>query len=253
MTTANRVCVIFGAGEYYTSALPHTIASLLERGSKPLVVAADGGWDHASQYGIDADIVIGDFDSITTKPNSDSHMIRLPANHDDPDMLSALKVGWQHGAREFHIVGALGNRIDHTIANIQMMALLSQHGGNGYLYGDGSIVTAITDGQLQFDAMPAMPGTMVSVFSHSDTSVDVSEPGLKYQLKHATLTNSFVEGVSNEFLAQTPSAIEVHEGTLIVTFPIESIMPQVTFYHEFSGGLGELDTKVSSILATGAR
>ena len=72
--------------------------------------------------------------------------VRLPPQKDDPDLLSALKVGWSRGAREFHIYGALGGRIDHTIANMQLMALLASHGGIGYLYGDGSIVTYFTPG-----------------------------------------------------------------------------------------------------------
>ena len=64
-------------------------------------------------------------------------------------MLSALKVGWSAGCREFHVYGGLGGRIDHTISGIQLMALLARHGASGYLYGDGLIVTAITDGSFR--------------------------------------------------------------------------------------------------------
>ena len=66
------------------------------------------------------------------------------------------------------------------------MALLARHGASGYLYGDGSIVTAITDGALDFPADDAVAdGRMVSAFSHSDVSLGVNEPGLKYELKDA--------------------------------------------------------------------
>ncbi|MCI1219219.1 MAG: thiamine diphosphokinase [Bifidobacterium sp.] len=252
MNQANRVCVIFAAGQYY-GQMPDLPADLLAGIPRPLVIAADAGFDHARADNISADIVIGDFDSVQGSIPDDERTLRLPAQKDDPDMLSALKVGWNRGAREFHILGALGGRIDHTIANIQLMGLLSRHGGIGFLYGEGTIVTAITDGELAFQAHAAVPGGMVSVFAQSDSARDVNEPGLKYQLRHATLTNSVVQGVSNEFLPGIPSAINVHEGTLIVTFPIATPMPAVSRYRELGGGLGPLDTEVSPLLATQLR
>ncbi|KAE8128085.1 MULTISPECIES: thiamine diphosphokinase [Bifidobacterium] len=247
MNQTNHVCVIFAAGQYY-GPTPGVPADLLAGLSRPLVIAADAGLDHARAEGVSADIVIGDFDSVQGSVPDDDRTLRLPALKDDPDMLSALKVGWNRGARELHILGGLGGRIDHTIANIQLMGLLAQHGGVGFLYGDGAIVTAITDGELAFEAHDAMPGGMVSVFAQSDMARDVNEPGLKYQLRHATLTNSVVQGVSNEFLPGVASAINVHDGTLIVTFPITAPMPRITRYREFTGDLGPLDTEISPIL-----
>lgn len=236
-------CVIFGAGDYYDApAVP----------DGAFIVAADGGLDHVRGLGLTADVVIGDFDSLTgRRPSDGERTIALPAEKDDPDMLSALKIGWSHGCRTFHIHGGLGGRIDHTIANIQLMALVSRHGGIGFLHGDGTVVTAITDGELRFPANDVAPGRMVSVFSLSDEARDVNEPGLKYQLRHATMTNTRVNGVSNEFLQGVPSAINVHHGTLIVTFPAEAPMPEVVRFHGFAGDLGSLDTAVSPVLATG--
>ena len=233
--------MIFGAGDYYdeTPAIP----------DDAFVVAADGGLDHVRAFGIDADFVVGDFDSITGgRPTQNDRTIALPSEKDDPDLLSALKIGWLRGARTFHIYGALGGRIDHTISNIQLMALLADRGATGYLHGDGSIVTAICDGALDFPADDAVAGRMVSVFSHSDISTGVSETGLKYELHHADMSSTRVNGLSNEFLAGRPSRITVEHGTLIVTFPIEAPLPHVARWHGFSGDLGALDTDVSSAL-----
>ena len=128
------------------------------------------------------------------------------------------------------------------------MALLADRGATGYLHGDGSIVTAICDGALDFPADDAVAGHMVSVFSHSDISTGVSETGLKYELHHADMSSTHVNGLSNEFLAGRPSRITVEHGTLIVTFPIEAPLPHVARWHGFSGDLGALDTDVSSAL-----
>ena len=200
-----RTCVIFGAGDYYdeTPAIP----------DDAFVVAADGGLDHARAFGIDADFVVGDFDSITgDRPTQNDRTIALPSEKD------------------------------------QLMALLADRGATGYLHGDGSIVTAICDGALDFPADDAVAGRMVSVFSHSDISTGVSETGLKYELHHADMSSTRVNGLSNEFLAGRPSRITVEHGTLIVTFPIEAPLPHVARWHGFSGDLGALDTDVSSAL-----
>lgn len=103
------------------------------------VIAADGGLDHTRQLGIVPDVVVGDFDSLEGRPpRTDVRTIALPALKDDPDMLSALKVGWSAGCREFHVYGGLGGRIDHTISGHSTDGIIGPgHGASGYLYGDG--------------------------------------------------------------------------------------------------------------------
>ncbi len=235
-------CVIFGAGEYNNE--PLTIPT------GALVVAADGGLDYLRKLGISADIAIGDFDSLQgDRPDDVGRTLVLPAEKDDPDMLSALKIGWVHGCRVFHIYGGLGGRLDHTIANIQLIALVAQRGGSAFLYGSGSVITAICDGELHFDADINASGRVISVFSHTDESFDVNEAGLKYHLQHAHMANTHVNGVSNEFLPGIHASVSVHRGTLIVTFPSEAPLPQATHFHEFEGDLGKVDTEVSAALA----
>ena len=109
MTDNSNTCVIFAAGEYYsdTPIVP----------SGAFIIAADGGLDHARALDMSPDVVVGDFDSLTgERPTQGEHTIALPPEKDDPDLLSALKIGWSHHARLFHIYGALGGRIDHTIS-----------------------------------------------------------------------------------------------------------------------------------------
>ncbi|MBT1175529.1 thiamine diphosphokinase [Bifidobacterium sp. LC6] len=241
-----KVCVIFGAGEYYGAP----DAALIP--ADATIVAADGGLDHTRDLHVTPDVVVGDFDSLEgERPSADAgtRTVVLPPLKDDPDMLSALKIGWAAGCREFRIWGGLGGRVDHTLSNIQLIALLAQHGASGYLFGDGTVITAICDGALGFAAHPVPEaGRMVSVFSLSDVSLDVNEPGLKYELEHGTLTNTVVQGVSNEFRDNVAASISVAQGTLIVTFPAEVTLPSVRRFREFSGDIGALDTKVSTLL-----
>ncbi len=242
--TASRICVVFGAGEYYTR--PYSLPE------HAFVVAADGGYDHARELGVHVDVVVGDFDStedLATESTGDPGMrtLRLPPEKDDPDMLSALKVGWRHGSREFHIYG-LGGRVDHTISDIQQTAIVASHGGIAYLHGDGHIVTAISDAALHFAAHEVAGTQYVSVFAHSDSVRDVTERGLKYRLDHATLSNLQVNGLSNEFIDGDAAQIAVGDGIAIIVFDDRAPLPELVGATPH-GTLGEPSTHVTDALA----
>lgn len=237
---SSPVCVVFAAGDYYGAPIA------VPRGA--FVVAADGGYDHARALGVDVDVVVGDFDSTSTpRVAIGARTVALPSEKDDPDLLSALKIGWRHGAREFHVHGALGGRVDHTISNIQQTALVAAHGGIMYLHGDGRVVTAVADAALEFPAH-AVPSTQyVSVFSHTDVARGVCEDGLKYRLDDARMTNLEVNGLSNEFVDGLGSRISVAQGVLIVVFDDAAPTPALVGARAH-GDLGEPSIEVTSAL-----
>jgi len=168
------------------------------------------------EHNIMPNLVVGDFDSLSVPPSGKYDVITLPAEKDDTDMAVALREGWSRGYRAFHIYGGTGGRMDHTLANISCLAGLAERGGRGYLYGDGVIITAIHNDTITF---PTEARGTISVFSHSNSSVGVTERGLKYTLSGATMVNTNPTGVSNEFIGE-PSAISVEDGTLNIIYPI---------------------------------
>ena len=203
-------CYIVGAGDNYGLDFTPT--------SNDFVIAADAGICYLEQCGITADLVIGDFDSLDgtpTHPNTTT----LSAEKDDTDMLAAVREGIETGYTNFHIYCGMGGRIDHTIANIQVLAYLSQNNMQGFLFGKDSVITAITNRKLSFDQIPS---GYISVFSYTEKSEGVYLHGLKYKLENATLTNTFPLGVSNEFIGEE-SSISVDSGTLLIVFPKESM------------------------------
>lgn len=191
-----------GAGEYFGG---FTVCT------GDLIIAADGGLDRLRSLGIAPDIIIGDFDSAKTMPEG-GNVVVLPHEKDDTDTLAAVRYGLERGFRFFHIWGGTGGRADHTAANIQVLAFLSKSGSRGFLYGEGVIITAVTNGSL---TITGERGGYVSVFSHSDTSYGVTLSGFLYPLDRSTLTNIFPVGVSNEFTGGE-AKITVENGTLIV-------------------------------------
>lgn len=200
------ICYIVGAGE--TGGLDFRPAA------EDLVIAADAGLDSLERAGIRADLVIGDFDSLGRRPRC-GRVISLPAEKDDTDMLAAVREGMKAGYAAFCLYGGTGGRIDHTLANLQVLAFLAENGRQGFLADRGSVVTAMTGRTLSFG--PIASG-YVSVFAYSEKAEGVCLRGLKYELEQAVLTQTFPLGVSNEFIGKE-SSISVASGTLLIVFP----------------------------------
>lgn len=113
-------CYIFGAGSFYG----------LDRRPRAgdFIIAADGGWLACRKAGITPDLLLGDFDSLSTRPDF-PNILRVPVEKDDTDTMLAVKTGLERGETEFHIYGGMGGRrTDHTIANFQALLYLARRG-----------------------------------------------------------------------------------------------------------------------------
>lgn len=204
---AEKICVIFGAG----SEFPDNISLPGER----LVIAADGGLKKLRELNMKPDLIVGDLDSLDDQPTGDNFRL-LPHEKDTTDTYEAVRMGLERSCKEFHIYGGTGGRLDHTIANIQLAAELSQSGKKALIYGNNYVITAVTDGCI---ALPVRDSGYVSVFAHGEICTGVTIRGLFYETDDAQLKNTFALGVSNEFVGK-PAEISVKNGTLIIYYEI---------------------------------
>lgn len=198
-------CYIFGAGSFY--GLPRPIEK------NDLVLAADGGWRVCQSLGLTPDLLLGDFDSLGEIPVFD-HILRLPVEKDDTDMLRAVKEGLARGEREFHLLGGMGGRrSDHTVANMQTLAYLAVHGARGWLYGDGERYTAICGADSL--TLEKRDAGILSVFCLGADTRGVTIEGAQYELKNAALTAFSPLGVSNHFIGKTVR-VSLERGCLLI-------------------------------------
>ena len=176
------------------------------------VIAADRGYDSLMAYGVVPDLAVGDFDSLGYQPDH-PNVIQLPVEKDDTDMVFALRKGLELGYRRFLLLGGVGGRLEHTLANLQLLDWLTGQGGQGFLAGEKTVATAIRGpASLTFPA--AMSGYL-SAFCNSGTAEGVTLENLKFPLEHSTLTSSFPLGVSNHIL-EPRARITVRDGALLV-------------------------------------
>jgi len=214
-----KTCCIFAAGEYGGIDIGALNGSL--------IIAADAGYSELKKRGIKPDLVVGDFDSLGSVPEG-VEVIRHPVMKDETDTQLAIEEGLARGCRRFIIYGALGGRLDHTIANIQLLTRLTNRGALGFILGDGVSLTAIRESALRF--APGYEG-IISVFSAGERAEGVTLKGLKYPLNEAVLTNDMTLGVSNEFTG-AEALVSVKKGVLLVCWLGNAglPLPEMDFY-----------------------
>ncbi len=207
-------CIIIGAGDLTVGSLPYNPDT-------DYVIAADGGLMYCGVLELEPDLILGDFDSLdgeyteaveAIKAQLPEKVVTLPVEKDDTDMLAAVKYGLNLGYRSFRLYGANGGRLEHTIANIQVLKYLKEQDAVGYIMdGTGMILLAQNETISFRDTMDGY----VNIFSLNEKAHGVTIRGLKYELNDETLTNSMPLGISNEFIG-VQSEVSVKDGTLLI-------------------------------------
>lgn len=197
----NGTCYIVGAGDFdATRFCPD---------AKDYVIAADAGLTYIEEAGFSADLIVGDFDSLHYFPQG-KEVSHHPVEKDDTDMALAAEAALEKGYQRLYFFGMCGGRIDHTLANFQLITDLSKRGVEVFVFCPDCTITALAKGSLEFSE--AYYG-IISVLAAEDRVEGVTLRGLKYPLEKALFTNRKPLGVSNEFMGK-PATISVEKGVL---------------------------------------
>ena len=199
-------CYIIGAGDFFgLRDAPD---------DSDYVIAADAGFEYCEKNCIIPDLVLGDFDSLGKAPRH-PNVMQLPVEKDDTDTMFAVKLGLEKGYKRFYIYGGLGgSRPDHTMANLQTLLYLLDHGARGWLFGERYVWTAIESSVLRIEGEGD-----VSVFCPDGRAEGVTIKGLKYETNDIEISSSFPLGVSNSFVS-SEAEIGVRSGRLLIMYDI---------------------------------
>lgn len=189
---------------------PHWLRSQLRE--TDTVICADGGYLLAQQTGIVPDLVVGDFDSCHLVIPEEIPRVTLSPCKDDTDMMAVLRLALKEGYRDFLLAGALGGRIDHTMANFCALYFLYTQGAKGILADQAYTVFLAPPGNHMISAQR---GKTLSLFPFVGAECVVSYQGMQYPLDHFHLEYNNPRGISNVVLEDN-AAIIVHSGIAIV-------------------------------------
>ena len=175
-------------------------------------ICADGGIKLANSLGISPDWIVGDFDSLGYMPEGEN-VDSYTAEKDDTDTGLAAQYALSIGCTEIIFYGALGGRLDHTIANFQTLRMLARHHVRGIFVDEKHWITLQQAGTVRY---PKREGYF-SLFAMTEQCTGVTLEGVKYPLQNGILKNTFPLGVSNQIIADF-AIVTIADGELLVIY-----------------------------------
>jgi thiamine pyrophosphokinase len=181
-----------------------------------LVVCADGGLRVVRALGITPEVAVGDFDSASPSVlawarRRGTRLLAHPRDKDKTDTELAIQYALRAGATTIDLIGVLGGRVDHMLANIGLLVALARHRRRARIV-HGTIELFLATPQA---SIPGRVGDRVSLIPLSARVTGISTHGLKYPLAHSTLRMDTTRGISNEITA-SPAHVRTRRGWLLI-------------------------------------
>lgn len=183
------------------------------------IIAADAGMNFLYRNGLTPDMIAGDFDSVSSESlkefsNLDGvEIIRLNPIKDDTDTEFVIREAISRGATEITVLGATGTRLDHVLANVNLLGIGIEEGILIELVDAYNRVRMI-DSCVEIKKVEQF-GSFVSILAVKGDAKGVTLEGVKYPLNDADVNAFSSLGISNEIIADI-AKISVQQGILLV-------------------------------------
>jgi thiamine pyrophosphokinase len=186
------------------------------------VIAADSGLQVANTLGLFVDLLVGDLDSadaslVDAAVAQGTTVERHPAEKDATDLELAFDAALARGARRIVLVDGGGDRLDHLVGNLTLLAAPAWTGVHVEAYMGAAHLTVARGGE-QPVAVGGPPGSLVTLVAMGGPARGIVTEGLRYPLRCEELMPGTTRGVSNE-LVEGSGSVRLQDGTLLVVQP----------------------------------
>ena len=185
------------------------------------IIAADSGLNWAYRLGLKPDQMMGDFDSVEPEVLQYYQQLNIPsevfpARKDFTDSELALWAAMDQSKAgdEIWILGGIGNRMDHTLANIFLLYEPMKKGIRACLM-DGLNEIRLLAAPCEVTVERREEQQYLSILPFLGDAEGIDLEGVAYPLQNFTLQMGKCIGVSNEIEADQ-AVIRMRKGYLLV-------------------------------------
>lgn len=180
------------------------------------IAAADGASVILQEAGITPQLLIGDFDSTPKEvvayfAERGTQLQKLNPEKDLSDTEAVLNRLIEAGYKQIDIMGAMGGRWDHMIANVNLLYYGYQRGIALSLVDARNYATIIGIGARSIKAMPNSYCSFFALFEEAIVTLE----HFKYPLQSTVLTQGISRGLSNEF-TERDATLRVEKGCVLM-------------------------------------
>ena len=182
-----------------------------------IIIAVDKGLETIDYLKLEPQYVLGDFDSVNTKilekyKTQNIKIIKLNPEKDLTDTHSAIDLALEIKSTEITILGAIGTRLDHTMANIHILKQALDKNIKAKIVNEKNEIELINkeiiikkDDNYKY----------VSIIPLTTNVTGITIEGMKYIINDYTLSIGDSLGVSNEQIDKE-AKISIKTGILVV-------------------------------------
>lgn len=196
---------------------------LLERviDKNSIIIFSDSGANVGFKYGLDCKAIVGDLDSISQEAKdyyTKKHckFITFNKEKDFTDTELAIVELIKYEVDSIILLGCIGTRMDHTLANMGLLVNYASKGYNIKIMDEHNEIMVL----LRSTIIHAEEHKVFSLQSFRDKVSNLSIIGAKYPLRNYDLYSGDPLTVSNEFLDRDVEII-FNEGTLLLIYPYD--------------------------------
>lgn len=200
------------------------LVAFLQEHTFERIICVDGALELVERKGVHIDYLMGDFDTVDKgvlqrflerkeREQLPVAVWQFQPEKDNTDTDIAVSAALMEGADEITILGATGTRIDHLLANIQLLLKPLGAGVPAYIYDEYNKIYLIEQGQ-RF-CRSSLYGPYISFLPFGGTVRKVTQKGFKYETHEVDFVMGESLGISNELL-QDEGSISFESGRLLV-------------------------------------
>lgn len=208
-----KVCIILnGIIDDYEK-----IKLIIENENYDYIICADGGANHLFKMDITPNYIIGDLDSVNKDvlnhyKEKNVNFEKFPSKKNETDTELCILLAKELNSTHIDFVGALGGRIDHCLANINLLYYVREKDIYPRIISSKEeIYIAKSEGINIYGTK----GDIISVIPIKEDAIGVTLKNLEYPLENYNMKFSVPLGISNVMLGKM-CEISVEDGSLLI-------------------------------------
>ncbi|MFV9509921.1 thiamine diphosphokinase [Tepidibacillus sp. LV47] len=184
-----------------------------------LIIGVDRGAEWLIEHGLSPHYIVGDFDSANSsfleaiKEKYGDKIYRFPSEKDETDTELAVRFAISLQPKSITIIGAIGTRLDHVLANIHVLLLGERQHIPSQIYGTNNRIRLVLPDKTLY--VQKGEYKYISLLPFTEKVEGISIQGFKYPLSQASMEVGQPYGISNE-LVDEKGTILIEKGILLV-------------------------------------
>lgn len=190
---------------------------LIEKYRDRFIIVADGGAKLLKKYELKADLLLGDLDSIDRETlcyvkEKKIEIKKFPAKKDFTDTALCIDYLLEEDYKDIVILGALGTRLDHELANLYKLKMLYKLGISAKIVDDNNEVIYVEKGEFEFEKSDKKYFSLIN----AGDKMSFTTKGLYYEVEDLEINfNNPSRAVSNE-IVKDKAIVKINFGSAFI-------------------------------------